>query len=237
MSDRADDLARFRAAAGALLETLQPAQRTRLLRAMAQDLRRTQQARIRAQVGPDGGAWPPRKPRDRKDKVGQRPVRFLYKGLKGEERVVEMRSWVRRSGPGGGYMVGYDKEGEGIRSFRNDRVVRHLPAEGGTSNPGALQGSIRGRRGGVKRRARAMFGKLRTAAHLKAGAGPASAWVGFIGRAEKVAAIHHYGLKDKVAPNGPEYDYPQRELLDFSIEDEEALLQRLLDEIGHAIGV
>ncbi len=234
MADRADELQLFRQAAGALLEQLQPRHRTRLLREMAADLRKSQQQRIRAQVGPEGGAWPPRKPRKPRDTVGPRPVRFLYRAA-GQERLVEMRSWVSRGGPGGGYLVGYDKEAEGIRSFRRDRIVRHLPAEGGASDPGPLQGSIRGRRGGIRRRAKAMFAKLRTASHLKAGADPATAWVGFIGRAERIAAIHHYGLKDRLAPNGPEYDYPQRPLLGFSQADEEALLARLLDKMNDAL--
>ena len=47
--------------AGALLQRLAPAARRRLAMQVAQQLRRSQQKHMRAEQGPDGAAWEPRK--------------------------------------------------------------------------------------------------------------------------------------------------------------------------------
>lgn len=224
--DRADELAVYKEAVSGLLDRLSTGERSRLLRKAALMLRRSQQRRISAQVAPDGAPWPKRKPRA-EPKPASRAIRFLYRKAGGEERLVDMRSWTRR----GGQLIGFDREADGVRTFRADRIARHLPAEGG-ADPGALPGSIRGQRGGVKRKARAMFSKLRTAAHLKAGATPDEAYVEFTARASKLARIHHFGLKDRVVADGPETDYPQRELLGFSQADDEAILALIAEDLG-----
>lgn len=224
--DRADQLAIYKEAVSGLLDRLSPGERSRLLRKAAQMLRRSQQQRIRAQVAPDGAPWPKRKPRQQQ-KPASRAIRFLYRKGGGEERLVDMRSWTRR----GNQLTGFDREADGLRTFRADRIARHLPAEGG-ADPGALAGSIRGGRGGVKRKAAAMFSKLRTASHLKAGATPDEAYVQFTARASRLARIHHFGLKDRVVPDGPETQYPQRELLGFSQADDEAILALIAEDLG-----
>ena len=224
--DRADELAIYKEAVSGLLDRLSPGERSRLLRKAAQMLRRSQQQRIRAQVAPDGAPWPKRKPRQQQ-KPASRAIRFLYRKGGGEERLVDMRSWTRR----GNQLTGFDREADGLRTFRADRIARHLPAEGG-ADPGALAGSIRGGRGGVKRKAAAMFSKLRTASHLKAGATPDEAYVQFTARASRLARIHHFGLKDRVVPDGPETQYPQRELLGFSQADDEAILALIAEDLG-----
>lgn len=224
--DRADELAIYKQAVSGLLDKLSAKERSQLLRKTAQMLRRSQQQRIRAQVSPDGTPWPERKPR-KAQKPASRAIRFLYRKGGGDERLVDMRSWVRR----GNQLTGYDREAEGIRTFRADRIAKHLPAIGG-ADPGAMPGSIRGRRGGVKRKAATMFAKLRTATHLKAGATPDEAYVEFTARASRLARIHHFGLKDRVVPNGPETRYPQRELLGFSQVDDEAVLALIVENLG-----
>lgn len=224
--DRADQLAIYKEAVSGLLDRLSPGERSRLLRKAAQMLRRSQQQRIRAQVAPDGAPWPKRKPRQQQ-KPASRAIRFLYRKGGGEERLVDMRSWTRR----GNQLTGFDREADGLRTFRADRIARHLPAEGG-ADPGALAGSIRGGRGGVKRKAAAMFSKLRTASHLKAGATPDEAYVQFTARASRLARIHHFGMKDRVVPDGPETQYPQRELLGFSQADDEAILALIAEDLG-----
>lgn len=230
MADRADELARLKEIASAALGSLEPAQRGRLLRRMSHDIRRSQQRRQAAQVAPDGSPWPARKART-EQKPATRAVRFIYRKSGGDERLADMRSWVGR----GSSITGFDREADGIRTFRKDRIARHLPPAG-AADPGALPDSIRGRGGGLKSRARKMFGRLRTAKHLKAGATPGEAWVAFTSRAERIAQIHHYGLRDRVSPDGPETDYPQRELLGFSQADDEHLLSLFLDHVAAGMG-
>ena len=63
-----------------------------------------------------------------------------------------------------------------------------------------------------------MFRKLRTARHLRAQVLGNAAVVQFMGRAERLARIHHFGLRDRVAPGGAEISYPARELIGISAE-------------------
>lgn len=63
-----------------------------------------------------------------------------------------------------------------------------------------------------------MFRKLRTARHLRAQVLGNAAVVQFMGRAERLARIHHFGLRDRVAPGGAEITYPARELIGISEE-------------------
>ena len=82
----------------------------------------------------------------------------------------------------------------------------------------------RNKRGEIRRKAQAgkagmrMFQKMGAAKNLKAMATPAEAVVGFVGRAERIARVHHFGLSDRVMPGGPTYRYPARELLGISSE-------------------
>lgn len=229
MADRADELARLKEIASAFLEQMEPGEKSKLMRRFAHDIRRSQQRRISAQTAPDGSAWPKRKRREGQ-KPASRAVRFLYRKGSGDVRLADLRSWVGR----GGMITGFDREAEGIRTFRKDRIAQHLPPEG-DADPGALPDSIRGARGGVRRKAQRMFTALRSNAHLKAGATPDEAWVAFTARASRIARVHHYGLRDRVTADGPETDYPQRELLGFSQADDEHLLARFLDHVATAV--
>ncbi len=60
-----ESLERLESWAATLLNQLQPTKRHRLIREIAQALRRSQQQRIAAQHNPDGSAFTPRKPRRR----------------------------------------------------------------------------------------------------------------------------------------------------------------------------
>lgn len=88
---------------------------------------------------------------------------------------------------------------------------------------------LRDERGRIRKKAKTqdMFVKLRAAKHLRASATSSEAVVAFAGRAERIARVHHFGLKDRVTPGGPDYDYPARQLLgitDAQIERVRSLL-------------
>jgi phage virion morphogenesis protein len=68
MSDQLDDLSSWLTP---LITRLQPNERSKLARTLAQQLRRSQQQRIIAQRNPDGSAFAPRKQRDLRGKVGR----------------------------------------------------------------------------------------------------------------------------------------------------------------------
>jgi phage virion morphogenesis protein len=123
----------------ALLSQLEPAARKKMLREVAHDVRRIQQANITAQRSPDGTAWEPR------------------------------------------------------------RV------------------SARSKKGRIRR---GMFAKLKTAKYLKAQAGADAAEVAFVPSVQKLARVHHYGLRDRVSRRGPMVKYAQRPLLGINLETE-----------------
>ncbi|EKR9381703.1 MULTISPECIES: phage virion morphogenesis protein [Raoultella] len=75
---------------------------------------------------------------------------------------------------------------------------------------------------------RQMFAKLRTAKYLKAVASPDSASVEFEGRVQRIARVHHYGLRDRVSRKGPEVRYSKRRLLGVNDDVMEATMNTLL---------
>lgn len=121
----------------ALLANLEPAARQRMMRELAQELRRNQQQNIRLQRNPDGSGYEPRKV------------------------------------------------------------------------------TARTKKGRIKRQ---MFAKLRTAKYLKTAASADSASVQFAGKVQRIARVHHYGLRDRVSRNGREVRYSERRLLGINDE-------------------
>ncbi|MGX9278293.1 phage virion morphogenesis protein [Pantoea ananatis] len=116
----------------ALLAKLEPAERKKMLREVARDVRRIQQANMTAQRSPDGNAWEPR------------------------------------------------------------RV------------------SARTKPGRIKRK---MFVKLKTAKYLKTKATGDSAEVAFVPAVQRLARVHHYGLRDRVSKRGITVKYTERPLI------------------------
>ncbi|ADD78313.1 S [Pantoea ananatis LMG 20103] len=131
----------------ALLAKLEPAERKKMLREVARDMRRIQQANMTAQRAPDGSAWEPR------------------------------------------------------------RV------------------SARTKPGRIKRK---MFVKLKTAKYLKTKATGDSAEVVFVPAVQRMARVHHYGLRDRIRKNGPIVKYNQRNLIGFNGQTEKSILDLLL---------
>lgn len=131
-----------------LLANLEPATRQRMMRQLAQELRRNQQNNIRMQRNPDGSGYEPRKV------------------------------------------------------------------------------TARTKKGRIKRQ---MFSKLRTAKYLKTAASADSASVQFTGKVQRIARVHHYGLRDRVSRKGPEVRYAERRLL--GVDDAvEILIRNILVE-------
>lgn len=75
---------------------------------------------------------------------------------------------------------------------------------------------------------RTMFMHLRTTRFMKAQSDPNSAVVTFVGNAERIAAVHQFGLRDRVNKGGLEVKYAQRELLGFADADIDRLVDMVL---------
>ncbi|QXZ10275.1 phage virion morphogenesis protein [Comamonas sp. Y33R10-2] len=76
-----------------------------------------------------------------------------------------------------------------------------------------------------------MFRKLRNARNLKARGFANEAVVQFLGRAERIARVHHLGLRDFVNPGGAEYDYPARPMLGINEHQLEEIRDFILESI------
>ncbi|TCD11473.1 phage virion morphogenesis protein [Lelliottia amnigena] len=133
----------------ALLANLEPAARQRMMRELAQELRRKQQQNIRLQRNPDGSGYEPRKV------------------------------------------------------------------------------TARTKKGRIKRQ---MFSKLRTAKYLKTATSADSASVQFEGKVQRIARVHHYGLREKIKNKNMYINFPKRNLLgfNFAFEIEGFLLEFVL---------
>ena len=83
-----------------------------------------------------------------------------------------------------------------------------------------------------KRNAQRLFAKLAGSKHLRAQVAGGDAVVAFAGRTERIARVHHFGLRDSVKPGGPQYDYPARPLLGISDDFTKRLQDRLLAHIA-----
>ncbi|MEP8881182.1 phage virion morphogenesis protein [Enterobacter bugandensis] len=131
----------------ALLANLEPAARQRMMRELAQELRRNQQNNIRLQRNPDGSGY-------------------------------ELRKVTART-----------------------------------------------KKGRIKRQ---MFEKLRTAKYLKTAASADSASVQFAGKVQRIARVHHFGLRERVSRKGPEVRYAERHLLGVNDETKTIIQDTLL---------
>ncbi|WP_395279145.1 phage virion morphogenesis protein [Enterobacter bugandensis] len=136
----------------ALLANLEPAARQRMMRELAQELRRNQQNNIRLQRNPDGSGYEPRKV------------------------------------------------------------------------------TARTKKGRIKRQ---MFSKLRTTKYLKTVASADSASVQFIEDVERIARVHHFGLREFIGKNGRAIKYSKRRLLGLNKKSNNTIIDTLLKWISN----
>lgn len=90
---------------------------------------------------------------------------------------------------------------------------------------------LRSKRGSIRRRQQAMFPKLRAARWLKIRTTDDGVEVGFFGRVARLARVHQEGLRDRVAPGGPQVQYARRALIGFSAADRDLARDLLLDHL------
>lgn len=110
-----------------------------------------------------------------------------------------------------------------LRGSQQQHIKAQTAPDGTAYAPRKAQ-PIKGKKGRVKRQ---MFQKLRTAKYLKAKGTADAASVEFIGRVQRMARVHHYGLRDRPSRNGGDVQYEARPLLGFGdreIKEVEGLL-------------
>ncbi|WP_027711610.1 phage virion morphogenesis protein [Dickeya chrysanthemi] len=109
-----------------------------------------------------------------------------------------------------------------LRKRQQDRIRLQQNPDGSAFEPRRV--SPREKPGRIRRQ---MFRKLRTAKYLKATATANVAEVGFTGNVQRMARVHHYGLRDKVRERGAVVKYPARQLLGMDSAVSNALLAKL----------
>ncbi|HHA1892997.1 TPA: phage virion morphogenesis protein [Enterobacter ludwigii] len=110
-----------------------------------------------------------------------------------------------------------------LRRSQQQNIRLQRNPDGTTFEPRRV--TARSKKGRIKRQ---MFAKLRTTKYLKTAATADSASVQFDGKVQRIARVHHYGLRDRVRRNGPEARYPARRLLGVNDEVETITRDTLL---------
>ena len=118
-----------------------------------------------------------------------------------------------------------------LRQSQMRRIAAQKNPDGSDFEPRKLQ--LRHK----KKKLRAgMFRKLRTSRFLKADGSADSAVVSFTRDVERIARVHQFGLRDKVSrKSAVEVEYPVRQLLGISAEDEMSLTRLITDHLAHSL--
>jgi len=77
-----------------------------------------------------------------------------------------------------------------------------------------------------------MFAKLRTAKYMKMQASASEAVVEFAGNVQRMARVHHYGLRDRPSRKGKEVQYEARPLLGISDSDLQLIEQEIINQLS-----
>nr|DAI72863.1 MAG TPA: virion morphogenesis protein [Caudoviricetes sp.] len=110
-----------------------------------------------------------------------------------------------------------------LRRIQQKNITAQRSPDGTTWEPRRM--TARTKQGRIRRK---MFTKLKTAKFLKAKANANEAEVAFTGRVQRIARVHHYGLRDRVSRGGKEVKYTARPLLGVNGEVETTVQEALL---------
>ena len=115
-----------------------------------------------------------------------------------------------------------------LRRTQQQNIRMQRNPDGSSYEPRRV--TARSKKGRIKRQ---MFAKLRTTKYLKTAASADSASVQFEGKLQRIARVHHYGLRDRVSRKGPEVRYAERQLLGYNDKilslSQDVLLRALVD--------
>lgn len=176
-----------------LLARVRPAERKKLSREIVRDLRNSQIKRIREQKNPDGSAYTRRKAQFI---TVQREMKFIWRG---QQR--SLKNWQQNKR----MITGFDTDKGAVRSFRKGDIQRFV--------------SVKKDRIKVKGKSKQtrMFKRLATARYMRIFANENEASVYFAPAAATIAAVHQFGLKERL--RNMDIQYPSRQLLGYSPED------------------
>ncbi len=117
-----------------------------------------------------------------------------------------------------------------LRESQSKRIAAQKNPDGSDYAPRKPQLKHKVRPG----RVRAMFAKLRTTKYLNVKSSQDSAVVVFAGEVQRIARVHHYGLRDRVNQRGLTVQYAARELLGFTAPEVEKIKELVLTHLAGA---
>lgn len=107
-----------------------------------------------------------------------------------------------------------------LRRSQQQRI-KQQKAPDGTPYQARKRQPLRAKKGRIKS---AMFQKLRTSRYMKASGRNDAAVVEFTGKVQRIARVHHYGLKDQPNPNSKNVQYPERQLIGVNQNDKDLIV-------------
>lgn len=118
-----------------------------------------------------------------------------------------------------------------LKSNQQKRIAAQLNPDGTPYAPRLPQ--LRKRKGKLRR---TMFAKLRTAKYLKSDSNPDAAIIRFSRDVERIAKVHHFGLRDRVNhKTGLEATYAARRLLGISADDEAMVAETVTAHLASSL--
>jgi len=117
--------------------------------------------------------------------------------------------------------------GRKLRASQQQNIKRQQAPDGTPFKPRKAQ-PVRSKKGRIKR---VMFAKLRTAKYMKTQASPNEAVIEFAGNVQRMACVHHYGLRDRPSRKGKEVQYEARPLLGVSNLDAEFIEKIIINAL------
>lgn len=114
-----------------------------------------------------------------------------------------------------------------IRASNAERIKSNIQPDGSP-----MERRSQKKQGAIRKRA--MFQKLHRIQYLRAQGNADGATVWFTGFADRIARVSQYGLRDRVNRNGLMAQYPKREILGISAQDEndiQELVTQYLDSL------
>ncbi|PKP99608.1 MAG: phage virion morphogenesis protein [Alphaproteobacteria bacterium HGW-Alphaproteobacteria-13] len=119
--------------------------------------------------------------------------------------------------------------GMAMRRVNAQRIAANVQPDGSAMEPRKKR-PLRDRKQGRVRKKGRMFPKIRLARNMKLKTDADQAELYFGMKLYKTANVHHFGLRDRVARfrGAPEVRYPERPLLGFAADDEQAIMDAAL---------
>ena len=120
------------------------------------------------------------------------------------------------------------KIGLDLRRNQSVRIASQRNPDGTAFIPRKNKKHIRKNKGRLKRMRAEMFPRLKMVSRMDLKTDQDRISISFLEKVARIASVHHFGLKDRVSKNGPEAQYPARQLLGFSQTDEQLIRNSVL---------